>query len=64
MKRKKELETQARFRLGSENRSARYCSENERRCRMCQKSEETLIHRVQGKSWKDILNGERKIWQN
>ena len=40
-----------------------------RKCRMCQKSEETLRHifqeceftRVmQGKSWKEILNGERK----
>ena len=67
LKKRKELETQARFRLGSENRSARYwCSEIERGCRMCQKSEETLKHifeeceftRVQGKSWKEILNGE------
>ena len=45
---KKELQTMVRFRLGSENKSARYWSkEEERRCRLCKSEEETLEHIVE-----------------
>ena len=65
---KKELQTMARFRLGSENKSARYWSkEEERRCRLCKSEEETLEHIVkkcrytkeEGIRWEEILKGGR-----
>lgn len=42
---KSELETRARFRLGTETRANKYwTSEDERKCRLCGKEEETMEH--------------------
>ena len=57
----------ARFRLGSENLSSRYWSqESKRRCRLCKEEEETLEHIFErckwtkgGKNFKEIMNSDK-----
>lgn len=66
---KKGLAVTARLRLGNEARGYRYwMSEEERKCRLCEESEETLEHffekcKITGDAkvkWEEVLNGERK----